>query len=209
MEKEKKVSFLESHPRLNFLWGLALFMLFLYVGIVAIKWVGNIIIDALGKTLDKLSNLEAVIIVALITAAVSIVSVLFTSVISKYIDYRKNRQDYLAKKREEPYGEFVEMLYKVQQNSKNCGGYTNEQMIEDISSFSRKITLWGSSRVVKKWVKFRENGSNADAGLDNLLLMESIMNEMRKDLGLKKVKQGELLAFFVNDIKEVLGKMKK
>ena len=38
--------------------------------------------------------------------------------------------------------------------------------------------------------------------------MEAIMNEMRKDLGLKKVKKGNLLAFFVNDIKEVL-KVKK
>ena len=34
--------------------------------------------------------------------------------------------------------------------------------------------------------------------------MEEIMNEMRKDLGLRRVKKGNLLAFFVNDIKEVL-----
>lgn len=33
---------------------------------------------------------------------------------------------------------------------------------------------------------------------------EEIMNEMRKDLGVKKVKKGNGLAFFVNDIKEVL-----
>ena len=71
-------------------------------------------------------------------------------------------------------------------------------MLEDLSRFSRQITLWGSSKVVKKWVKFREN----------LFLMEEIMNEMRKDLGLKKVKKGNLLVFSVNDIKEVL-KVKK
>ena len=40
--------------------------------------------------------------------------------------------------------------------------------------------------------------------MDNLFLMEEIMNEMRKDLGLRRVKKGNLLAFFVNDIKEVL-----
>lgn len=33
---------------------------------------------------------------------------------------------------------------------------------------------------------------------------EEIMNGMRKDLGVKKVKKGNGLAFFVNDIKEVL-----
>ena len=98
------------------------------------------------------------------------------------------------------------MLYKIQQNGKKKGSYTEEQMIEDLSKFSRQITLWGSSKVVKKWVKFRENGTNPDAGKDNLFLMEEIMNEMRKDLGLKKVKKGDLLAFFINDIKTAMKK---
>ena len=38
--------------------------------------------------------------------------------------------------------------------------------------------------------------------------MEEIMNEMRKDLGLKRVKKGNLLAFFINDIKSALKTMK-
>ena len=37
-------------------------------------------------------------------------------------------------------------------------------------------------------------------------LMESIMNEMRKDMGLKKARKGKLLGFFVNDIKAVMKK---
>ena len=59
-------------------------------------------------------------------------------------------------------------------------------MIKDISRFSRTITLWGSPRVVKKWVKFRENGMNPKAAIDNVFLIEEIMNEMRKDMGLKR-----------------------
>ena len=35
------------------------------------------------------------------------------------------------------------------------------------------------------------------------------MNEMRKDLGLKKVKKGNLLAFFVNDITTSMKAAKK
>lgn len=34
------------------------------------------------------------------------------------------------------------------------------------------------------------------------------MNEMRRDLGLRRVKKGNLLAFFVNDIKEIMKKNK-
>ena len=33
-----------------------------------------------------------------------------------------------------------------------------------------------------------------------MFIFEEITNEMRKDLGLKRVKKGNLLAFFVNDI---------
>ena len=63
--------------------------------------------------------------------------------------------------------------------------------------------------MVNKWVQFRENGANPEEGEKNLIILEEIMNEMRKDLGLKKVKKGNLLAFFVNDIKEAMKNAKK
>ncbi len=100
------------------------------------------------------------------------------------------------------------MIYKIQQNTKKKGSYTEEQMLIDISQFSKQITLWGSSNVVTKWVKFRENGSNPEFAQKNLLVLEDIMNDMRKDLGLKKTKKGTLLAFFVNDIKTAIKNMK-
>jgi len=62
----------------------------------------------------------------------------------------------------------------------------------------------GLSVCSKKWIKFRENGAKPDSGKENLFIMEQIMNAMRKDLGLKKVKKGNLLGFFINDIKEAL-----
>jgi len=48
-----------------------------------------------------------------------------------------------------------------------------------------------------------------NCGYENLLLTEDIMNAMRKDLGLRKVKKGNLLAFFINDIKDAMKKVKK
>lgn len=134
--------------------------------------------------------------------------VLISSIVAKRIEYKRSRQEYLAKKREEPYGQFVDMVYKIQQNTKKGGSYTEAQMLEDLSQFSKQITLWGSSRVVNKWVKFRENGTNPELAQKNLLLLEDIMNEMRKDLGLRKTKKGNLLAFFVNDIKKAIKSMK-
>ena len=204
--------FSNRHPRLNMVIGLALVVIIGTVCFVATYYIFLYLGRKINALVDWVSNMaskmEAVVIVVFITGAVSIVGVIISSIVAKIIDYRKSRQDYLARKREILYGEFVEMIYKIQQNIKNSGSYTEEMMQKDLSKFSRQITLWGSFKVVKKWVQFRENGSKPDAGIDNLFLMEEIMNEMRKDLGLKKVKKGNLLAFFVNYIKEVL-KFKK
>jgi len=207
-DKKDNRSFEEKHPNLNLLLGLGIVVVCAYAGIRILKFLFTELTVLIEKVINTLGKLDAVIIVALITATVSIVSVLFTSVISKIIEYKNKRRDYLAQKREEPYADFVEMIYKVQQNSKNEGSYSEKQMIEDISKFSKKITLWGSKKVVKKWVKFRENGANPDVAADNIFLMEEIMNEMRRDLGLKRVAKGDLLAFFVNDIKEFMKNKK-
>ncbi len=203
-------TFAQKHPRWNLTMGVILVLLLAgLAGFIAFEIIYYIYIGVSKLILslqDLASKLDAVVIVALITGAVSILGVIISSIISKSIEYKKARQDYLALKREEPYGEFVEMVYKVQQNTKKPGSYTEKQMIEDLSKFSRKITLWGSPNVVKKWVKFRENGAKPDAAQENLFVMESIMNEMRKDLGLRKTKKGNLLAFFINDIKDALKK---
>lgn len=201
---ENNKSFAEKHPKLNFLLGLIL----LLGAICFVGWLmyvlSNLIITGIEKLIDVASNLDAVVIVALITGVVSITGVIISSIVAKVVDYHKSRKEYFTQKREVPYGEFVDMVYKIQKNSKTPGAYSEEEMLEDLSKFSRQITLWGSSKVINKWIQFRENGSNPDKAKENVFLMEEIMNEMRKDLGLKKVKKGNLLGFFVNDIKEVL-----
>lgn len=204
--KNNEVSFADKHPKLNIFLGLVLIIVISAFLICLLKLLYNLIINGIINLTDVVSKLDAVIIVTLITGVVSIIGVIISSVVAKIVDYRKSRQEYLTQKREKPYGEFVEMIYLVQKNTKNPGTYSDEQMLEDLSKFSKQITLWGSSRVINKWIEFRENGSDPKKTKYNLFLMEEIMNDMRKDLGLKKVKKGNLLGFFVNDIKSELKK---
>lgn len=200
------IPFEKRHPILNFILGLAVLISIIAVIFVIIYYSVIGVSHLISKLSNIASKLDAVVIVALITGGVSIISVVFTTVIAKIIDYKQNRREYLTQKREMPYGEFVDMVYKIQKNTKQNGTYTEEEMISDISKFSKQITLWGSTKVVNKWVEFREKSMNPNQGADNLFLLEEIMNEMRKDLGVKKSKKGNLLAFFVNDIKEFLKK---
>lgn len=204
--KNNKVSFAEKHPKLNIFLGLVLIVVIGAFSIWLVKLLYNIIINGIIKLTEVASKLDAVIIVGLVTGLVSLTGAIISSIVAKIVDYRKSRQEYLTQKREKPYGEFVEMIYQVQKNIKEPGTYSDEQMLEDLSKFSKQIILWGSSRVINKWIEFRENSSDPEKAKNNLFLMEEIMNDMRKDLGLKKVKKGDLLGFFINDIRKELKK---
>ena len=194
MTHQEKKPFSERHPKLNLLVNLIVVIISLAVVAMVVYYFFKYIGTGISKITDWLattvSKLDAVVIVALITGAVSITGVIISSIVSKVIEFRKARKEYLAKKREEPYTDFIDMVYKIQQNTKKENSYTEQNMIQDITGFSKNLTLWGSSKVVKKWVKFRENGMNPKAARENLFLLEQIMNQMRKDMGVQKVKKG-------------------
>ena len=125
--KVDKQSFAKQHPKLNLLLGLGLLLFFIGILIFVVYIAGKYIIVGVTIAVNWLtsltSKLDAVIIVALITGCVSIVSVLISSIVAKRIEYNRSRQEYLAKKREDPYGQFVDMIYKIQQNTKQKGSY--------------------------------------------------------------------------------------
>lgn len=151
------------------------------------------------------STLDAVVLVALITGGIT----LLNSFYSKYSESKNKRREYLASKRETPYSEFIELVNKVSQQGNNRCTYSEDDMLKDINSFNSKLILWGSPNVVQKWNTFRKNSvqNNSENKPENtLVLIEDVMNEMRKDLGVKPVKKGRLLSIFINDIEKVIGK---
>ena len=183
--------------------------------VIALRFIINAISSAVIKIMQASSNVDAVIIVTLITGTVSIVGVVLSSIIAKILEYRQNTKRYLYEKREEPYADFIEMVYKLQQKSKNKEEYSDEEMTKDITRFSKKLTLWGSRRVIQKWLKFRETsqavaGGSSSNPSENLFVLEDIIFEIRKDMGQGKggLKRGDLLAFFINDIRNYVTKSK-
>lgn len=138
------------------------------------------------------SSVEKIVLVALITGCISLVTVIYT----KYTEGNIKKREYLSSKREEPYYGFIELVYKVIQSDKK--EYTNNDLIKDINKFGGKISLWGSPEVVKNWNEFRKNMMNKNfdrKSEKNLQLLEDIMNHMRKDLGVKSIRKGKLLSY--------------
>ena len=208
----KGQTFAEKHPKLNTLFGLVLFLLLVAGGIYLLNlilvFLKNLF-TTFGSFLSNfVSSTDKVIVVAMITGTVSITGVVISSIIAKIVDYRFNVKKLLYDKREVPYEQFIEMVYSIMEDTKKPENkrMTEEEINEKVSEFSRGLTLWGSNRVVKKWIKYRKNAAqNPDK--ENLFLLEQILYEMRKDVGLRrKMKKGVMLSFFINDIENALKK---
>ena len=205
---EKKQSFAEKHPKLNFLLGLILLIAIVIVAFLVAKWIlgilGNGVVRVVNYVENFVSTSDQVIVVAMITGAVSITGVVISSIVAKVVDYKYNVKKYLYDKREEPYKQFVEMIYRIMEDTKRKDGnkMTEEEMTQMVSEFSKELTLWGSNRVVKKWLKYRRSSIKGDKNI--LWEMEDIIYEIRRDVGLgRSLKKGDMLSFFVNDIENL------
>ena len=136
-KKEKTVDsppFSQKHPKWNFLISL-LFVLGTVAGVIfvvsyIIKFVGQIIGSFITWVSTIASTLDAVIIVTLITGTVSIAGVIISSIVGKSLEYKKARLEYLAQKREKPYGDFIAMYYKILMSNKTKEKYTQEEIIQ-------------------------------------------------------------------------------
>ncbi|EHI74997.1 membrane protein [Streptococcus criceti] len=158
---------------------------------IAIRWIFDLL--KIVKTLD------GVILVAIITGLISII----TTSVKMFFDFRQNRLQYLTKKREASYTQFIEMIYKIV-TATDEKPYKQEEMLEDTTKFNKELTLWGSKKVVQKWAEFRTVASQEGNNGEQLLkISEQVMNEMRKDLGVKKVQENTLLSFFINDAEKL------
>lgn len=192
MDSKKKI--------LDMLIGLVTCIVIGIIIYILLKEIGNLVIDWIGKIKNIASSLDSVVIVALITGTLSI----FSLMLSKFFEYKQTTRRYLYEKREKPYEDFISMMYRLQGNTNGLQEYTQKEMVKDIAEFSQSLTMWGSNKVIKKWINFREKLLDGENGAENLFLLEDIVFEIRKDMGQKNkgLKVGDILSFFVNDIKK-------
>ncbi|RPA55527.1 hypothetical protein EF384_09450 [Aerococcus agrisoli] len=192
-----------SNLFLNSLAIVLLIIEFLYLVLILSDFIPRVLKYSFEYLGNMTSSIDVVVLVALITGFLTLLS----SIFSKIFDGVIKRREYLAAKRESPYSDFINLINNVVLNQKN--EYTNEQLMKDINDVNSKLILWGSPKVVKKWNIFRKNSLSAEQNENsqqNLLLLEEVMNQMRHDLGVKSVGKGDLLSVFINDVDRILNK---
>lgn len=152
---------------------------------------------------SSLSSLDSAIVVALITAMVSIISV----VLGVFGNNIMKRNEYLRTHREKPYMRLISMFYDFMMQTKTGEQFPEEELATIYNNFTKELTLWGSSKAIKAWGSWRVASSKT---LDNpkelLFQMENVLIQLRKDMGLKRgLSKGDLLRLNVNNIDDYIG----
>lgn len=153
-----------------------------------------------------LPTMDAAIVVSLITACVSIFTVVGGAILKEYLSYRYKKLEFLRDRREKPYRKLIEINFKMLQKTNSGEEYSPEEMMNDFYEFGQELTLWGSAKAIKLWDDWRlaPNKRKAD-GRELLLLMEKIIIQLRKDLGQGgRLSEGDILKLYINDFDEAM-----
>lgn len=157
---------------------------------------------ALGSFFASLSGLDSAVIVALITGTVSVVSLVGGSVVNSVM--KKN--EYLREHREEPYMRLISLLYDFQAAAGKGEEISEDELRSILTQFNKELTLWGSSKAIKVWGRWRTVSSRGSVNPHQVLFeMEKVMIQLRKDMGMRRgLDKGDLLRLTVNDIDSFL-----
>lgn len=156
---------------------------------------------------SSLTTLDSAIVVALITAMVSVLTFVLGGIANNVM----KRNEYLRAHREEPYMRLISMFYDFQFQEKRGKAFTNEELVEIYNQFTQGLTLWGSSKAIRAWGNWRVASAKNPSNPNDLLFgMEKVLIQLRKDMGLKHgLAEGDLLRLIVNDIDDHIGSNKK
>lgn len=163
-------------------WDIFKYLLNIAAFVFVISGILEIII-LIPNVIEYVLNLDSVFKVAIVTGVISIAGVIYSA-------YMK-RVEYLSEKRKDAYLEFVNFMYELIIINPNM---EMNDIVKNINKFQASILLWGSSSVISAWKVFKQNDIDnpQDTGR-TLHFVEILINAMRKDLGVNKVKENEII----------------
>ena len=157
------------------------------------------------------------ITVAIITGFLSIVAI----IIQRIWEKRYNKEQEIRNKKLPIYqkmiNEFSYFFYndpnlKTEQEKQKFQDEKINRLIKFIADNNGELITWASDEVLKEWSLYRKIAlSKEDQGMNLMFQTEKLFYAIRKDLGHKNknLLTGDILRFFVNDIDEVMEKLKK
>ncbi|MBL1083079.1 hypothetical protein JK359_13980 [Streptomyces actinomycinicus] len=139
---------------------------------------------------------------AAVTAMATVLVTVATLVIGRYLERRKSVEAEIRASKIPVYTRLVSGLMRTVMNPDSSNA-------DEVAQFLREITpdliTWASDDVLLAWSKFKRE-AQVLAAEDTIFSFEELLSAIRRDFGHsgRQVKEGDLLALFINDIDEQL-----
>ena len=202
MKEDKKKNFSSKKDILNFIIGIALIGVIIYLGIK----IGNSLINAIKSVIDNYPTIS----VAIITGLLAFVS----TIVGRFLENRYTIKNQIRKERQDVYINFLDWII----NDLFYGEINkNKNIVSDLRKQQKLMTIYASDNVLKAWSEFKFTVMNSILNKKGLSKEEKtsfyIKNEapyaeklilaIRKELGYKNknIKQYDILKLYINDIK--------
>ena len=158
-----------------------------------------------------LMNSESQLAVGLAAAALTVVGSLATVLLTKWQERRTQVQLALRDKKVPMYEQLITLVFDALLGGKRGKKMTEAEMAKRLADLTPGLVVWGAADVVKAYATFRRLSAQpgaAEKGAAVMLSVEQIFRMIRKDLGHDDsiLNDGDILAFFINDIDEHLAR---
>jgi hypothetical protein len=161
------------------------------------------------------SGLQKEVSAALVTGAAAVVVSLGSLLGSRYFDARRDQLQRLRDKKAGLYEEFMSSVLGTYFLGVEDQATKDARLKEYFSRMAPGLITWADDGVIVEWARFREVLSNqvveeGKVALPPLLAFERLLLAIRKDLGHanRGIQTGDILAVWINDIRNSLGPRK-
>lgn len=189
----------KRQPRAQVLLGFVIFGVFVAGLIMALRYLFGLFAD-----------MDTQRAVALVTASATVIVSVLSVMGGRYLERKAAIESELRQVKLPIYEEFIGFMFRVLFGEKMGNKLSEEDIIDNLASFTQKFTLWGSDRVIREYGKMRASfiklSQDAKYSTVSMFQFEELLKAIRVDMGYKNrgLRKGDILRLFVNDVDEYL-----
>lgn len=141
---------------------------------------------------------------AAVAAMATVLVTVATLVIGRYIERQKAVEAEIRASKIPVYTRLVSGLMRTVMNPDSSN---SDELVQFLREITPDLITWASDDVLLAWSKFKR-GAQVLVSEDTVFSFEELLSAIRRDFGHSgnKVKEGDLLALFINDIDEQLAR---
>lgn len=173
------------------------------LGLLALGGIVGISLLFVWAILSLLGSLESELYTAIIAASATILASVLAMIFSKRYEHKTLIKQQIREQKVPVYETLISTFFETIFSDKTGQKQPSEEdVIKKLADLTPKLIVWGSQDVIRSWIDFRNHDWQNAESKKSLVLLDSLLLAIRKDLGnkSKKLDQFDLLKMFVNDL---------